>query len=136
MLNVVEKVPAEPTVTRPVAAIPLQLTGTDWLIGAGKATVGWLLSLLHSRTAPVALAENPEPVTVTLVPPFRHVPGFTVRLGAPPDVAECALHGCVVVVVVLAVVVVVVVVLVVLVVLVVVVVPPPPPLEKLMGNVA
>lgn len=40
MLNVVESVPAELTVTRPAAAIPLQLTGTDWLIGAGKATVG------------------------------------------------------------------------------------------------
>lgn len=74
---------------------------------------------------------------LTFVPPFRHVPGLMVRLGVPPEVAECALHGCVVVVVVLAVVVVVVVVLVVLVVVVVVVVvPPPPPLEKLMGKVA
>ena len=40
MLNVVENVPDEPTVMRPAAAIPLQRTGTDWLIGAGKATVG------------------------------------------------------------------------------------------------
>jgi hypothetical protein len=43
---------------------------------------------------------KPEPVTVTLVPPFRQVPGFTVRLGEPPDVADFALHGWVVVVVV------------------------------------
>lgn len=40
MLKVVVKVPAEPTVTSPVAETPLQLTGTDWLTGAGNATVG------------------------------------------------------------------------------------------------
>jgi hypothetical protein len=146
MLNDVEIDPSPVTVTSPVAEIPLQLTGTDWLIGAGKSTVGWLLSLLHSRTAPVAPFVNPEPVTATLVPPLRHVPGFAVRLGEPPDVFDSALHGAVVVV--LAVVVVVVAAVVVVVVpppvvvvvvpppVVVVVVPPPPPLEKLMLDVA
>ena len=34
-----------------------------------------------------------------LVPPLRHVPGFTVRFGGPPlDVADVALQGTVVVV--------------------------------------
>lgn len=100
MLKLVEIDPSEPTVTSPAAEIPLQLTGTDWLIGAGSATVGWFLSLLHSRTAPVAPFVNPEPVTATLVPPLRQVPGLAVRLGEPPDVVDVALHGWVVEVVV------------------------------------
>lgn len=99
MLKVVEIDPSLPTVTSPAAAIPLQLTGTDWLIGAGRATVGWFLSLLHSRTAPVAPFVNPEPVTATFVPPLRQVPGLAVRLGEPPDVVDFALQGWVVVVV-------------------------------------
>jgi hypothetical protein len=134
MLNVVEIVPSDATVTSPVAEIPLQLTGTDWLIGAGKSTVGWLLSLLHSRTAPVAPFVNPEPVTVTFVPPLRQVPGLAVRLGEPPDVLDCALHGAVVGVDVGVVVVVLEVVDVAVVVVVVVV--PPPPLEKEMSCLA
>jgi hypothetical protein len=137
MLNVVEIVPSVATVTSPVADIPLQLTGTDWLIGAGRSTVGWLLSLLHSRTAPVAPFVNPEPVTVTLVPPLRQVPGLAVRLGEPLEVFDCALQGAVVVVDVGVVVVVVVVLEVVdVVVVVVVVVVPPPPLEKEMSCLA
>jgi hypothetical protein len=43
---------------------------------------------------------NPEPVTVTLVPPLRQVPGLAVRLGGPLVVLGSALHGWVVVVVV------------------------------------
>lgn len=93
------------------------------------------MSLLHSRTAPAAFAVKPEPVTVTLVPPFRQVPGLAVRLGLPVDVADLASHGTIVVVVVGCVVVVVElvvdVVLAVVVVVVVVVVP-----EKLMLEVA
>jgi len=100
MLNVAENVPSPPTVTRPeVDGAGPQLTGIVSL-RAVKVTVGWLLSLLHSSRAPTALAVNPEPVTATLVPPLRHVPGLMVRLGEPPDVADCALHGWVVVVVV------------------------------------
>jgi hypothetical protein len=90
--------------------MPVQLTGTDWLIGAGKATVGWPDALLHSRTAPADPASYPDPVTVTTVPPFRQVPGFAVRLGGPADVAEAGMQDANVVVVVGTVVVVVVVV--------------------------
>ena len=129
MLNVVEIVPSAATVTSPVAEMPLQLTGTAWLIGAGRSTVGWLLSLLHSRTAPVAPLVNPEPVTVTFVPPLRQVPGLAVRLGGPLVVLDSALHGWVVVVVVEPLVVDVVVDALVVVVVVVVV-------EKAIGNVA
>jgi hypothetical protein len=45
------------------------------------------------------LESKPDPVTVTLVPPFKHVPGLAVRLGLAVDVADFALHGTVVVVV-------------------------------------
>ena len=139
MLNVVEIVPSDATVTSPVAEIGLQLTGTAWLIGAGRATVGWLVSLLHSRTAPVAPFVHPEPVTATLVPPLRQVAGLAVRLGGPLVVLDWALHGWVVVVVVVpACVVVVVDALVVVVVvgaIVVVVVGGGPP-ENAIGNVA
>jgi hypothetical protein len=85
---------------------------------------------------------NPEPVTVTLVPPFRQVPGLAVRPGGPLEVELFALHGTVVdVVVVDELVVVVVVVVVVLAVVVVVPVFPvvpvlPLPPEKLMACVA
>jgi hypothetical protein len=40
MLKVVEMLPSAATVTSPVTEIPLQLTGTDWLTGAGRETVG------------------------------------------------------------------------------------------------
>jgi hypothetical protein len=71
---------------------------------------------------PDAAASNPEPVTVTTLPPFTQVPGVAVRVGgAPVEVVDWALQGAVVVVVAPAVVV-------------VVVVPPPPP--KLMSPVA
>ena len=40
MVNDPESVPSEPVVMSPAAEIPLQLTGTDWLMGAGKLTVG------------------------------------------------------------------------------------------------
>lgn len=76
-------------------------------------------------------AVQPDPVTVTTVPPFRQVAGATVMLGGPAMVLFAALQGTVVVVVVGAVVVVVVACVVVVVVapplVVVVVVPPPPP---------
>jgi hypothetical protein len=52
---------------------------------------------------------KPDPVIVTTVPPFKHVPGVTVMVAAPLVAVDgCALHGTVVVVVVGAVVVVVV----------------------------
>jgi hypothetical protein len=134
MVKVVDSVPSDAVCTSPPAEIPLQLTGTDWLIGAGRLTVGWFLSLLHSRMAPADLASKPDPVMVTLVPPFKQVPGLAVMLGGPVEVVDFAVQGTVVVVVVGWVVVVVelVVVVVVELVVVVVVVPPPPP-EKLMA---
>jgi hypothetical protein len=101
--------PLELVVTRPVTEIPVHETGTLWLIGEPRATVGCLESLLHSRIAPVAPLSKPDPVTLTTVPPFRHVPGFAVRLGGPVDVEAFAEHGTVVVVLLLPVVVVVVV---------------------------
>lgn len=98
MLKVFENVPSAPTVTRLEVDGALQLTGIFSPIEE-KSTVGWLWSLLHSSTAPAPVAK-PTPVTVTLVPPFRHVAGFAVMLGGPPtDVAEAALQGTVVVVV-------------------------------------
>jgi hypothetical protein len=43
---------------------------------------------------------NPDPVNVTEVPPFTHVPGVAVRVGgAPVELVALALHGTVVVVV-------------------------------------
>jgi hypothetical protein len=130
MVNDVAKVPLEVVVMSPAAEIPLHPTGTAWLIGAGKATVGWLLSALHSRMAPADDASKPDPFTVTTVPPFRHVPGSAVRPGEPFDMVGFAVHGTDVVVVLGWVVVVVVEVVV------VVVVPPPPPPEKAMSCVA
>jgi hypothetical protein len=124
MVNIVEKEPLEVVVTSPATEIPLHPTGTVWLIGAGRLTVGSLLSPLHSRTAPADDASKPDPVMETAVPPFRHVPGSAVRLGEPLDVVDFAVHGTVVVV------------MVGWVVVVVVVVVPPPPLEKLMSRVA
>ena len=101
MVKLVERVPLEVVVMSPATEIPLHPTGTDWLIGAPKLTVGWPEALLHSRTAPAELESNPDPVRATLEPPFRHVPGFAVRLGPEPvDEVECALQGTVVVVVV------------------------------------
>ena len=93
-----------------------------------KATVGSFEALLHSRIAPEALESKPDPVTVTTDPPFKHVPGSTVRLGPEPDEeVEWALQGTVVVVLGVVVVVVLdVVVVVVLDVVVLVVVPLPP----------
>jgi hypothetical protein len=40
IVNVVESVPPEVVVASPATLIPLQLTGTVWLMGAGKLTVG------------------------------------------------------------------------------------------------
>jgi hypothetical protein len=99
------------------------------LTGEPRVTVGSPDVLLHSRIAPAEPSSKPDPVTLTPVPPFRHVPGSTVRLGPEPvDVDDFGVQGtvdvvlgCVVVVVVL-----VLVVVVVLAVVDVVVVPPPP----------
>ena len=99
MENVVDNVPVPVVVMSALAEIPLHETATDWLTGAGRATVGWPLALLHSRTVPGDEWSNPDPVTVTVVPPFRQVPGVAVRLGDPVDVVAFALHGTVVVVV-------------------------------------
>jgi hypothetical protein len=40
IVNVVESDPPAVVVASPVTLIPLQLTGTLWLMGAGKLTVG------------------------------------------------------------------------------------------------
>jgi hypothetical protein len=40
IVKVVESDPPAVVVASPVTLIPLQLTGTDWLMGAGKLTVG------------------------------------------------------------------------------------------------
>src|ERR1700722_1527927 len=143
-----EIVPSVPTVMRLATLMPVHETGTSWLTGAGRATVGCALSLLHWRIVPLAPGSKPDPVTLTTVPPLRQVPGVRVMLGGPATVVGCALHGTVVVVV-AAVVVVVVVAWVVLVVVapplvvvvvvppplvVVVVVPPPPPLNEMVGG--
>jgi hypothetical protein len=143
IVNDAVKVPSAPTVIRAPAAveIPVQDTGTAWLTGAGRATVGWPVSLLHSRMLPRAAGVHPDPVTVTTVPPFKQVPGVTVTLGGPATVAGWALQGTVVVVVAPAAVVVVVLAVVEVVLAVVVVVPPPavvvvvvpPPPEKEIG---
>lgn len=139
-VNVVDRVPVADVVTSLLRLIELHDTGTFSLTGLGRATVGWLASLLHSRTVPGDVSSNPDPVRVTTVPPFRQVPGLAVRLGGPVEVVDFALHGTVVeVVVVLPAVVVVVVVLavvvVVVVLLLVVVVVVPSPLLKEIGVV-
>ena len=101
IVKVAEIVPSLPTVIRAPVAVdtPVHETGTLWLTGDGRATVGCALSLLHSRMLPSAFGVQPDPVTVTTVPPFRQVPGATVKLGGPATVVFFGLHGTVVVVV-------------------------------------
>jgi hypothetical protein len=134
-----EMVPSVPTLMRLAVLMPVHETGTSSLTGAGRATVGWPLSLLHWRIVPDAPGSKPEPVTFTTVPPFRHVPGSAVKLGGPATVVDFALHGIVVLVVVVACVVVVVVVAWVVEVVVgatvVVVVLPPPVVVVVVGGV-
>jgi hypothetical protein len=80
-------------------AMPVHDTGTVWLTGAGRATEGWLGSLLHWRRMPMEFGSYPDPVTAIGVPPFRQVPGFAVSEGEPPDDVGAGLQGTVVVVV-------------------------------------
>jgi hypothetical protein len=74
-------------------AIPLQETGTFWLTGAGRDTVGWPGAALHSRTVPSELGSKPEPVSVTTLPPLRHVPGVAVICGGPADVVGAGVQA-------------------------------------------
>jgi len=127
-----ESPPLDEVVMSPAVVGAVHPTGSvSFIEPKVRATVGWLESLLHSRSAPAELLSNPEPVTVTTEPPFRQVPGFAVMLGPEPvDVVDFALQGTVVVVLAAVVVVVLAVVVVVEAVvvvppLVVVVVPPP-----------
>ena len=80
-----ENVPVGLVVISPATEIPVQLTGSVSLFPMmDKATVGSFEALLHSRIAPEALESKPDPVTVTTDPPFKHVPGSTVRLVPSP----------------------------------------------------
>ena len=96
-----ESPPLDEVVISPAAVGAVQLTGSFSLIGPRvRVTVGWLESLLHSRSAPGEPLSNPEPVTVTTEPPFRQVPGLAVMLGPDAvEVVDVALQGTVVVVV-------------------------------------
>ena len=81
-VNEVENEPSAPVMVRPVAegGGPHE-TGTVSEIGpAVKLTVGWLVSLLHSRTAPAELAAYPVPATVTTVEPVACSPEFGVTV--------------------------------------------------------
>lgn len=101
--------PVDVVATARESARPLQETGTTSVEPRmSRLTVGWVASLLHCSTMPRDDGSNPDPVIVTTVPPFRHVPGVTVIVAAPPVAVDgWALHGTNVVVVVDAVVVVV-----------------------------
>ena len=96
IVNVVENPPLASVVTRLLRLIPVHDTGTSL---PRRETVGWDLSLLHSSTVPDEVWSKPDPVRVTEVPPFRHVPGLSVRLGGPATMVDFALQGWVVVVV-------------------------------------
>ena len=74
-----------------------------------KSMVGWLASLLHSRTDPVLPEVRPVALIETVVPFTRQVAGSTVTVPLPFvafPVLDAALQGAVVVVVELVVVVV------------------------------
>lgn len=78
MWNVALKVPVALVDVMPESGF-VQLTG---MLFPRAETVGWLVSLLHSSTAPVLLFANPEPLTDTAWPFVRLVFGVTVTLGA------------------------------------------------------
>ncbi len=95
-------VPWGDTWTARERARALQETGTVSCVPRmSRLTVGWPASLLHCSTMPMADGSNPDPVIVTTVPAFRHVPGETVIVAAPPvAVVGWGMHDANVVVVV------------------------------------
>jgi hypothetical protein len=84
-LNVVDNAPVALVATSADNEIAVQLTETEALTGAGRATVGCLASELHSRTFPGEPLAKPLPVMVTEAPPVKLVLGVTVMgaLGLP-----------------------------------------------------
>lgn len=57
---------------------------TDTAPVSAEVTVGWLVSLLHSRRFPVELWVYPLPVTATLSPPVRFVFGEMAKVPVTP----------------------------------------------------
>jgi len=77
-LNVVANAPVLLVVTSADKDGAEQLTGMEELMTPPSMTVGWLGSLLHSRTFPGELSVNPLPVSVTADPFIKPVSGDAV----------------------------------------------------------
>jgi hypothetical protein len=90
-LNVVDNVPVAVVATSADSEIAVQLTETEALTGAGRATVGCLASELHSRTFPGEPLAKPLPVMVTEAPPVKPVLGVMVT-GTVTPAANAAIE--------------------------------------------
>jgi len=89
-VHVVEMVPVDEVLTIFEKDGGEQPTEIVVLIGAGRATVGWPGSLLHSRRLPSDPCVKPLPVTVNTVPSDTPVLGLNVRLPTAADAGNAA----------------------------------------------
>jgi len=89
--NVVFTVPVALVVTSFDNDGAVQLTEMEELMSPPSATVGWLGSLLHSRTLPIELLVKPVPVIVTTDPLDKPVSGVILMVPVRPVAADAGL---------------------------------------------
>ncbi|MDR3649411.1 MAG: hypothetical protein P4L20_10000, partial [Acidimicrobiales bacterium] len=89
--NVVFTVPVALVVTSFDNEGAVQLTEMEELMSPPSATVGWLASLLHSRTLPIELLVKPLPVIVTTDPLDNPVSGVILLVPVRPVAADAGL---------------------------------------------